>query len=133
MDCLNNIRTLEEHGIRFIAVTQGLDTDQRNPASRFLLATSWGRPRSLKRSLIRERTLAGRTRYQQDYESGKVAKTVNSRSGRNPPPHRPKKMFVREQVELLRRQGHSYRQIARRLDLGLGTVSRALRGRSNSL
>ena len=76
VDCLNNIRTLEEHGIRFIAVTQGLDTDQRNPASRLLLATSWGRPRSLKRSLIRERTLAGRTRYQQDYESGKVAKTV---------------------------------------------------------
>ena len=33
VDCLNNIRTLEDHGIRFIAVTQGLDTDQRNPAS----------------------------------------------------------------------------------------------------
>jgi DNA invertase Pin-like site-specific DNA recombinase len=30
VDCLNNIRTLEDHGIRFIAVTQGLDTDQRN-------------------------------------------------------------------------------------------------------
>src|SRR4029077_18357266 len=29
-DCLNNIRTLEDHGIRFIAVTQGLDTDQKN-------------------------------------------------------------------------------------------------------
>jgi DNA invertase Pin-like site-specific DNA recombinase len=37
VDCLNNIHTLEDHGIRFIAVTQGLDTDQRNPASRFLL------------------------------------------------------------------------------------------------
>jgi DNA invertase Pin-like site-specific DNA recombinase len=37
VDCLNNIRTLEDYGIRFIAVTQGLDTDQRNPASRFLL------------------------------------------------------------------------------------------------
>jgi DNA invertase Pin-like site-specific DNA recombinase len=28
VDCLNNIRTPEDHGIRFIAVTQGLDTDQ---------------------------------------------------------------------------------------------------------
>jgi len=37
VDCLNNIRTLEENGIRFIAVTQGLDTNQQNPASRFLL------------------------------------------------------------------------------------------------
>ena len=30
-DCLNNIHTLEESAILFIAVTQGLDTDQRNP------------------------------------------------------------------------------------------------------
>ena len=32
VDCLNHIRTLEEHGVRFIAVTQGLDTDLQNPA-----------------------------------------------------------------------------------------------------
>ena len=37
VDCLNNIRALEDHGVRFIAVTQGLDTDIQNPASRFLL------------------------------------------------------------------------------------------------
>jgi DNA invertase Pin-like site-specific DNA recombinase len=37
VDCLNNIQELERCGIQFIAVTQGLDTDQRNPASRFLL------------------------------------------------------------------------------------------------
>jgi DNA invertase Pin-like site-specific DNA recombinase len=37
LDCLNNIKTLKDHGIRLIAVTQSLDTDQRNPASRFLL------------------------------------------------------------------------------------------------
>jgi hypothetical protein len=29
----NNICALEEHGIRSIAVTQGLDTDHRHPAS----------------------------------------------------------------------------------------------------
>ena len=37
VDCLHNIRTLEDHGVRFIAVTQNLDTDVKNPASRFLL------------------------------------------------------------------------------------------------
>jgi Resolvase, N terminal domain len=37
VDCLNHIRTLEENGVPFIAVTQGLDTDLQNPASRFLL------------------------------------------------------------------------------------------------
>jgi DNA invertase Pin-like site-specific DNA recombinase len=42
VDCLNNIKTLEDHGIRFIAVTQGLDTDIQNPASRFLLHVQGG-------------------------------------------------------------------------------------------
>jgi hypothetical protein len=34
VDCLNNIRHLEDHGVRFIALTQGLDTDQRNCSPR---------------------------------------------------------------------------------------------------
>ena len=131
VDCLNNIKTLEENGVRFIAVTQGLDTDQRNPASRFLLHVL-GAAAEFERSLIRERTLAGRSRYQQDYESGRVGKTVHSRSGRNLPPHRPKKVFDREEVFRLRKQGLSYRQIAKKLGLGLGTVVRTLRERSKS-
>jgi putative DNA-invertase from lambdoid prophage Rac len=61
VDCLENIRTLEDHGIRFIAVTQGLDTDQRHPASRFLLHVP-GAAAEFERSLIRERTQAGRLR-----------------------------------------------------------------------
>src|SRR5215469_16817568 len=104
VDCLNNIRTLEENGIRFIAVTQGLDTDQQNPASRFLLHVL-GAAAEFERSLIRERTQAGQERYQQDYAAGKVRKTVSSRSGRNLPPHRPKKVFDREEVAILRYLG----------------------------
>src|SRR5215472_13066016 len=57
-DCLNNIQTLESQGIRFIAVTQGLDTDQQNPASRFLLHVL-GAAAEFERSLIRERVSAG--------------------------------------------------------------------------
>jgi DNA invertase Pin-like site-specific DNA recombinase len=37
LDCLANLRELDSHGVRFIATTQALDTDNRNPASRFLL------------------------------------------------------------------------------------------------
>src|ERR1700730_2779121 len=37
LHCLSCIEELQELGIRFIAVTQGLDMDQRNPASKFLL------------------------------------------------------------------------------------------------
>src|SRR5215469_1966528 len=85
VDCLNNIRTLEENGIRFIAATQGIDTDQQNPASRFLLHVL-GAAAEFERSLIRERAQAGQERYRQDYAAGKVGKTVYCRSGRNMPP-----------------------------------------------
>ena len=103
-DCLNNIHDLERNGIRFIAVTQGLDTDQKNPASRFLLHVL-GAAAEFERALIRERTQAGQARYKQDFESGKVGKTITSRSGRNLPPYWPRKVFDREEVLRLRRQG----------------------------
>lgn len=131
VDCLNNIRTLEENSIRFIAVTQSLDTDQQNPASRFLLHVL-GAAAEFERALIRERTQAGQQRYKRDYAAGKVGKTVYSRSGRNLPPHRPRKIFNREQVVELRRQGVSIRRIANRLGLGVGTVFRTLQERSKS-
>ena len=128
---LPNIKTLEDQGIRFIAVTQGLDTDLRNPASRFLLHVL-GAAAEFERALIRERTYAGQMRYKRDFVSGKVGKTVTSRSGRNMPPHRPKRVFDREKVFQLRRQGRSYRHIAKSLGLGLGTVVRTLQERSKS-
>jgi putative DNA-invertase from lambdoid prophage Rac len=131
VDCLNNIRILEEHGIRFISMTQGLDTDLQNPASRFLLHVL-GAAAEFERALIQERTQAGQLRYKHDFESGRVGKTVYSRSGRNMPPHRPKKIFNREEVLELRRQRLSIRQIADRLGLGVGTVFRTLQERSKS-
>ncbi len=125
VDCLNNIQTLENHGVRFIAVTQGLDTDQHNPTSRFLLHVL-GAAAEFERSLILERSVAGQTRYRRDFEAGRVGTTVHSRSGRDLPPHRPRKIFDREEVRMLRRRGLSLRQIAKRLGLGLGTVTRTL-------
>ena len=120
VDCLNNIQELERHRIRFVAVTQGLDTDQRNPASRFLLHVL-GAAAEFERSLIRERTIAGQQRYRHDYAAGKVGQTVHSRSGKNLPPHRPKKIFNRDEVATLRAQGLSMRSIATRLGvLGSG-------------
>jgi DNA invertase Pin-like site-specific DNA recombinase len=129
VDCLNNIQELERCGIRFIAVTQGLDTDQRNPASRFLLHVL-GAAAEFERALIRERTHAGRLRYKQDFEMGRVGKTVHSRSRRDMPPNRPRKVFDREEVIVLRDQGLSYREIAERMNLGVGTVVRTLQARS---
>ena len=80
VDCLSNIRELEENGVRFIAVTQGLDTDVKNPASRLLLHVL-----GAAAELERERTQAGQLRYKEDYAAGRVGKEVASRSGRNLP------------------------------------------------
>jgi Resolvase, N terminal domain len=74
------------HGVRFIAVTQNLDTDIKNPACRFLLHVL-GAAADFERALIRERTQAGRLRYKQDYEAGPVGNGVYSRSGRTLPSH----------------------------------------------
>jgi DNA invertase Pin-like site-specific DNA recombinase len=109
VDCLNNIRTLESAGVRFIAVTQGLDTDQQNPASRFLLHVL-GAAAEFERSLIRERVSAGM----------KAAKKSGTALGR------PKRVFNREEVHELRRKGLSIAQISRQLNIGVGTVARTL-------
>ena len=76
----------------------------QNPASRFLLHVL-GAAAEFERSLIRERTQAGRLRYQQDYDAGKVGKTVYSRSGKNLPIGRPKRIFNRERVIEMRQRG----------------------------
>jgi DNA invertase Pin-like site-specific DNA recombinase len=130
-NCKAALQQLHAHGIRFIATTQNIDTDESNPAARFLLHMLMAAA-EFERELIRERTLAGQQRYRQDYAAGRVGKTVSSRSGRNQPAHRPKKVFDREEVIRLRRQGRSYRQIAASLSLGVGTVVRTLQERAKS-
>ncbi len=131
VDCLNRIRDLETDGVRFIATTQGLDTDERNPTSRLLLHVL-GAAAEFERSLILERSRAGQRRYREAFQRGEVGRTVHSRSGRDLPPHRPRRIFDREAVISLHCQGLSMRQIAKQLDLGLGTVSRTLKARSKS-
>ena len=111
--------------MRFIATTQALDTDNRNPASKFLLHVL-GAAAEFERELIRERSKAGRSRYLQDFQMGRVAKTVRSRSGKNLAPHRPKNIFDRDRVAHLRSLGFSIRQIAEKLGIGVGTATRTL-------
>lgn len=131
LHCLGCIQELQQLGIRFIAVTQGLDTDKKNPASQFLLHVL-AAAAEFERSLILERTQAGRMRYCEDYELGNVGKTIHSRSGKDLPPHPPRKIFDRGKVVELRGQGFSIRQIARTMRLGVGTVAKTLAERSKS-
>jgi site-specific DNA recombinase len=58
VDCLNNIRFLEEHGIRFVAVTQALDTDNTEPRLS-VPAPRFGRGRGI-RAILNPGTDPGR-------------------------------------------------------------------------
>jgi len=108
-DLLNNIRELEALGVRFLAVTQGLDTDQSNPVSRFLL-TILGAVAELEREMICERVRAGQKR----------AKEKGVKFGR------PERIFNRERAKELAAAGVSFRDIAKRLEVGRGTIQRLL-------
>ena len=92
-------------GVRFIAITQNIDTDESNPMSRFMLHI-FGAFAEFERELIRERTIAG----------VRAAKAKGKKLGR------PKKVFRRDEVARLREAGHSWRAISKQLDVPVSTV-----------
>lgn len=96
---------LERCGVRFLAITQGIDTDASNPASRLLMTILSG-VAEFERELIRERTVSGLRRAK---ASGKAL-------------GRPGRIFRRDEVTRMRAAGQSWRAIAKSLDLPLSTV-----------
>jgi DNA invertase Pin-like site-specific DNA recombinase len=110
-NCLASIADLTRLGVRWIAVTQNLDTDQNNPMARFML-TIMAAVAEFEREMIRERVKAGMAN----------AKSRGNRLGRK------RVVFDRDKALLLQARGFSQRSIARQLGVGLGTVSRALSG-----
>ena len=112
--CVGGIQELASLGVRFIATSQGLDTDESNPASKLLLHIL-AAVAQFERELIRERVSAGM----------KNAKARGTRSGK--PIGRPRRVFDHQQVRQLRQDGLVINAIARQLKLGVGTVLRVLR------
>jgi putative DNA-invertase from lambdoid prophage Rac len=103
---LQSVQELASMGIRFIAITQNIDTDQSNPMSRFMLHI-FGAFAEFEREIIRERTLAG---VRQAKSKGKVI-------------GRPKRVFRRDEVARLRDvEGLSWRAIAQKLGVPVMTA-----------
>lgn len=109
LDCLAGIQELSSVGIRFLAITQSIDTDQSNPTAKLLLQLL-AAVSEFERELIRERVSAGL----------KAAKARGQTLGR------PRKIFDRAEVVRLRRERLSITKIAQELHLGVGTVFRVL-------
>ena len=125
LHCKSALQELQGYGVRFIATSQNIDTDESNPAARFLLHILMAAA-EFEREMIRERSMAGLKRYRGQYAAGKVGKEVHSHSGKDMPVGRPRRIFDRQQVFQLRGRGLSYRQIARQMQIGEGTVRRVL-------
>jgi putative DNA-invertase from lambdoid prophage Rac len=106
---VSSIQELVSLQIRFIAVTQNIDTDQTNPMSKFILHIMAAFA-ELEREMIRERVKAGMA----------AAKHRGVRCGR------PKLVYDRRKVEELRASGLSIRDIAAKLKVSRGTIGRLL-------
>jgi DNA invertase Pin-like site-specific DNA recombinase len=104
------VQELSTLGIRFLAVTQGIDTDASNPMAKlmFNLLACFA---EFERELSCERSKAGQDR----------ARAAGKHVGR------PKKVFRRDRVHELRAQGASYNQIAAKLKVSKGTVINVVR------
>ncbi len=105
---IENIRVLDTYGVRFIAPTMGIDTDNRSPMGKFIIQL-FGALAEFERELIVERVRAGVAE----------AKRQGKHCGRPP------KVFRRDEAIRLREKGWSWRSIARKLKESVGTIRRA--------
>src|SRR5579862_6457704 len=97
--------------VRFLAVSQSLDTDDGNPTSRLLLHIL-ASVAEFEREMIRERVTCGL----------KTAKAKGKRLGR------PKRVFRRDEALQMRAEGMSWRGVARALEVPVSTVIDACLG-----
>ena len=103
------LATLTSYGVRFIAISQGLDTDQSSPTARLLLHIL-ASVAEFERELIRERVRAGI----------KSAKHQGKQLGRK------RAVFDRSKAIEMHKAGSSIRGIAAVLGVGVGTIHRAV-------
>lgn len=104
-----SLALLDSYGVRFIAVSQGLDTDQNNPTSRLLL-NILSSVASFEVDLIRERTALG----------VRAARAKGKTIGR------PRRVFRRDEALRLRTEGWSWRRIAAHLGVPVMTIRDAV-------
>jgi DNA invertase Pin-like site-specific DNA recombinase len=111
LDLLANIQVLEDAGVRFIAITQGLDIKAGGDAISKLILTVLSGVAAFERELVRERTRLGLAKARQ------AGKLLGRRVSRNaPPPH---------VVRALRASGSSWSNIAAQLSCTSSAARRA--------
>lgn len=120
-DSIAGIQELVALKVRFLAVTQNIDTDESNPMSRFLLHIMAAFA-ELEREMIRERVRAGVKQHKINVAAGRIGKDLHTNSGKDMPTGRPRRIFRRDEAEKLRKLGHSWRAIAKHLGISASTI-----------
>ena len=107
--CLEILETLKSHHCDFVSITQNLDTSTPTGVLMFSLLAVLA---NYERTLIRERTALGRARAKaRGVKFGRPTKFNDS---------------VAVSVRMLREKGAGIREIAKSLQIGVGTVYKAL-------
>lgn len=109
-DSMRSIQELDALGVKFLAVTQNIGTDESSPMARFMLVIMSAFA-ELERELVRERTIAG----------------VRNAKAKGKTLGRPKRVFRRDEAIVLRQEGLSWRAISKRLGVPVTTVVDACR------
>jgi putative DNA-invertase from lambdoid prophage Rac len=111
LDLLANLRRLEDCGVRFVAVTQGIDLKPDGDAMSRLMTTMLSAIAEFERELIKERTRHGMQR----------AKARGVRLGR-----KPGKQPDPQRVAALRARGWSWKAVAAELGFPIAACRRAV-------
>jgi len=110
VNLLEHLRLLENYGVRFLVISQSIDTDQASPTSRLLMMIL-AAVAEFERSMIAERVTAGL----------KAAKRRGVQLGRR------RVILDRDKVRQLKLLGKSHRQICAELGVSMGMVIRTLK------
>jgi putative DNA-invertase from lambdoid prophage Rac len=123
-----NIQTLDQCGVRLLIPSQSIDTDNKSPMGKLIVGL-FGLLAEFERALIVERVAAGVKQSQADYRAGRIGKDKHTRSGKDLPSGRPKRIFRRDEAAALKAQGKSLRAIAKLLGVPFSTIADALKGK----
>ena len=104
-DSIRSIQALDSLGVKFLAVTQNIGTEESSPMARFMLVIMSAFA-ELERELTRERTIAG----------VRAAKANGKTLGR------PRRIFRRDEAHKLRGEGLSWRAIAKQMGIPASTL-----------
>lgn len=106
-DFVHNLNRLDSYGVRFIATTQGIDTDQKSPTGRLIMSI-----------------LAAVAEFESDLTSERVRIGMERAKRKGIKLGRKRRIFDHQKAHEMRSTGASWSQIASACGVSAGTVRR---------